>query len=293
MGTRIGLRACTTEWEIYLQQGWHRGNSVPHQDRGFLLPGIGRITMQTAAAPVTNRVSPVPTPTCAEIRDWLATNPNPPALVPIYREIMADAETPVSAFIRIANGTPGFILESVEGGERIARYSFIGADPFAMIRLRDGHAEFTVNGKTTDDTYTDPLTYLEAVLARYRSEAVPGVALPRFVGGAVGYLSYEAVRAFEPRVGSASGPGLGYPDAEYMLVDSLLVFDNVSRTIKVVAHLNLVNAPDLDTAYEAASAQIDLLVRKLREPAAPLPSGGKPVPTAVEARRKVNTDPLY
>ena len=249
--------------------------------------------MQTAAAPVTNRVSPLPIPTCAEIRDWLVTNPNPPALVPIYREIMADAETPVSAFIRIANGTPGFILESVEGGERIARYSFIGADPFALIRLRDGHAEFSLNGETTNDTYTDPLAYLEAVLARYRSESVPGVALPRFVGGAVGYLSYEAVRAFEPRVGSAAGPGLGYPDAEYMLVDSLLVFDNVSRTIKVVAHLNLGNTLDLETAYEAASAQIDLLVRKLREPAAPLPSGGTPVSTAVEARRKVNTDPLY
>ncbi len=127
---------------------------------------------------------------------------------------------------------------------------------------------------------------------RYQSQSVPGVQLPRFVGGAVGYLSYEAVRAFEPRVGLAAGPGLGYPVAHFMLVDSLLVFDNVSRTIKVVAHLNLDLQPDVETAYAAATARIDELVAQLRKPMPVLPHGGEPVETSIEDRRRVNTDPL-
>ncbi|HEY6564570.1 MAG TPA: hypothetical protein VIY86_08750, partial [Pirellulaceae bacterium] len=193
----------------------------------------------TATKPVQGRLSAEPTPSRQAIADWLATTAERPTLVPIYREIMADAETPVSAFNRIQQGRPGFILESVEGGERIARYSFIGAGPFGSIHLEDGTATITVDGVTRTETYTDPLAILESLLAGYEAVSVPGVALPRFVGGAVGYLAYEAVRAFEPRIGLANGPGLGYPDAEFMLVDSLLVFDNVSRTIKVVSHLNL------------------------------------------------------
>src|SRR5690606_2614780 len=113
-------------------------------------------------------------------------------------------ETPVSAFTRIQQGRPGFILESVEGGERIARYSFIGAGPFGQIRLDNGDASITITGVTEQRTYADPLALLEDLLAGYNAATVPGVALPRFLGGAVGYLAYEAVRAFEPRVGTAS-----------------------------------------------------------------------------------------
>ena len=178
---------------------------------------------------------------------------------------MADSETPVSAFTRIQQGRPGFILESVEGGERIARYSFIGAGPFGEIKLDEGHAFITINGQSREESYSDPLTLLENLLAGYKAETVPGVALPRFLGGAVGYLGYESVRAFEPRVGLASGQGLGYPDAEFMLVDSLLVFDNVSRTIKVVSHLNLETHEDLDQAYDAATAKIEALVALVKD----------------------------
>ncbi len=118
-------------------------------------------------------------------------------LVPIYREIMADSETPVSAYARINTGRPGFILESVEGGERIARYSFIGSNPFGQVRIANGMATATFNGVTTAHDVQDPLSFLEETLSRYKSGTVPGVQLPRFDGGAVGYLSYEAVRAFE------------------------------------------------------------------------------------------------
>ncbi|HRA49274.1 MAG TPA: anthranilate synthase component I, partial [Thermomicrobiales bacterium] len=249
--------------------------------------------MPTVTLPVASKVSAVPIPSLTEIRDWLVTLPERPALIPIYREIMADAETPVSAFMRISQGKKAFILESVEGGERIARYSFIGADPFAHIRMHEGSAKITIDGETRTETYTDPLRLLEETLADFRSATVPGVALPRFVGGAVGYLAYEAVRAFEPRVGQASGPGLGHPDAEYMLVDSLLVFDNVSHTIKVVSHLNLARFPDIDEAYAQASAKIDDLVHLLRTPSVPMPRGESVAETSVESRRKVNTDPGY
>jgi anthranilate synthase component 1 len=249
--------------------------------------------MQVLKSPAhQTRLSVVPTPSLDEVRDWLVTCDERPSLVPIYREIMADSETPVSAYARIHTGEPGFILESVEGGERIARYSFIGTNPFGQIRIEDGLATATFHGETSTHEVDDPLAFLESVMARYKSESVPGVHLPRFDGGAVGYLSYEAVRAFEPRVGLAAGPGLGYPDAHYLFVDSLLVFDNVSRTIKVVAHLNLDTHPDIETAYEAAAARIDELVRQLRKPMPELPTGSAPVATGVEERRRVNTDPL-
>jgi anthranilate synthase component I len=249
--------------------------------------------MQAVKSPTQpSRLGLVPTPSLDEVRDWLVTCDSRPSLIPIYREIMADSETPVSAYARIHADKPGFILESVEGGERIARYSFIGTDPFGQIRIADGRASVEINGESTTHDVDDPLAFLEAALARYQSQSAPGVQLPRFVGGAVGYLSYEAVRAFEPRVGLAAGPGLGYPDAHFMLVDSLLVFDNVSRTIKVVAHLNLDIHPDVESAYAAATGRIDELVAQLRKPMPVLPNGGEPVETSIEERRRVNTDPL-
>src|SRR5690606_21956432 len=103
--------------------------------------------------PAPNRLAAEPTPSRSAIRDWLAATDERPRMVPIYREIMADAETPVSAFTRIQQGRPGFILESVEGGERIARYSFIGAGPFGQIRLDNGDASITINGATEQRTY--------------------------------------------------------------------------------------------------------------------------------------------
>jgi anthranilate synthase component 1 len=258
-----------------------------------LLPEIPGIAMQVVKDRTSQtRLSPLPTPTLEDVRAWLVTCDRRPVLVPIYREIMADSETPVSAYLRISDGQPGFILESVEGGERIARYSFIGANPFGQIRIEHGRATVTFNGETSTHEVQDPLRFLEDALARFRSESVPGVQLPRFDGGAVGYLSYEAVRAFEPRVGVAQGPGLGYPDAHFMFVDSLLVFDNVSRTIKVVSHMNLDEYPDVDEAYLAAARRIDALVAKLRAPMPSAPAGGDPVASSIEARRKVNTDPL-
>ena len=207
--------------------------------------------------------------------------------VPIYREIIADLETPVSAYVKIANGQPGFVLESIEGGQRLARYSFIGAGPLAVLTLDGGSATFESSRSHESMTYDDPLAALARLIDPYRSVPAPG--LPRFLGGAVGYLSYESVRAFEPRVGLASGPGLGLPDGRFMLVDGLLVFDHLERTIKVVSHVHVADGDPLETAYAKAAARIDELVARLRATAPVLPSGGAPMPTPAVDRCRPNT----
>ena len=125
---------------------------------------------------------------------------------------MADLETPVSAYLKIRGNGPSFLLESIEGGERLARFSFIGSDPIAVLTLRGGTATVTVDRGVATASYRDPLVPLADMLAPYQAPVLPQLPLPRFSGGAVGYLSYEAVRAFEPRVPAAPGDGLDLPD---------------------------------------------------------------------------------
>ncbi len=210
--------------------------------------------------------------------------------VPIYREIMADLETPVSAFLKIRGDEPAFLLESIEGGERMARYSFIGADPIALLTLRDGTATIEDRaGATTVQTYDDPLIPLAALVATHKAPAFHDLPLPRFSGGAVGYLSYEAVRAFEPRVPSAVGPGLGLPDGMWMLTNTLIVFDHLARTIKAVAHVMLDEDTPLDAAYLRAETRIDDLIAKIRGHQPPMPHGGRLSTVPAEQRQAPNT----
>ncbi len=169
-------------------------------------------------------------------------------LVPVYREIVADLETPVSAFLKIADGDYAFLLESVEGGERLARYSFIGADPYLVLR------------STASDN--DPLIPIEAELKKHK--LVPVRGLPPFHGGAVGYLSYEVVRHFE-KLPSPDSDTLGLPESVFMFADTVLVFDHLSHKIKVVSHVHLDNE-SVEKAYAEATARIDALVEKLHQP---------------------------
>ena len=247
--------------------------------------------MTTVVAQPATGIRSATSPTLDELRDWLTLAHPRPSVVPIVREVMADTETPVSAYLKIRGERPGFILESVEGGERIARYSFIGTDPLAMLTFRDGRCVVERAGGGDVLESTDPLVTLEEQLAAYRSAVPPGVRLPRFVGGAVGYLSYESIRFFEDRVGSAPGPGLGMDDGRFMLVDSLLVFDNVSRTIKVVSHVHLDDERGLDAAYAFAVGRIDDLVERLRMPLARMPRGVDVADLPVGDRHDPNTDP--
>ena len=169
-------------------------------------------------------------------------------LVPVYREIKADLETPVSAFLKMARGGYSFLLESVEGGEHLARYSFLGTEPSLVI---------STGGKNK----TDPLRLVEAEFRKFRPVAVPG--LPRFHGGMVGYLSYEVAGYYEDLPSPDRDP-LGLPEAVMMLADTLLVFDHLTHKIKVVAHAHLDG--DTEKSYRQATEKIDSLVARLKGP---------------------------
>ncbi len=169
-------------------------------------------------------------------------------LMPVYREIRADLETPVSAYLKIARGNYSFLLESVEGGERLARYSFIGTEPSLVL-------------KTGNKNIVDPLQLVEREFSQFH--LVPIAGLPRFHGGMVGYLSYEVARYFESLPSPDHDPQ-GLPESILMLADTLLVFDHLTHKIKVVSHAHLDG--DVDTAYLEATRKIDSLVDRLERP---------------------------
>ncbi|HUY99267.1 MAG TPA: anthranilate synthase component I [Thermomicrobiaceae bacterium] len=209
-------------------------------------------------------------------------------IIPIYREIIADLETPVSAYLKVAQGPYSFLLESVEGGERLARYSFIGTDPYLTLRLDDGVAHANTQGYKRTAAFSDPLVALQEHLAPYRTVSLPG--LPRFLGGAVGYLSYEAIRYFE-RLPVAAADPLDFPEALFMFVDTMLVFDHLERTIKVVSHVHVDDHRPLEESYDAAVSRIERLVCRLRgEPQVPRGDVALDTP-AVGERMTPNVDP--
>jgi anthranilate synthase component 1 len=174
-------------------------------------------------------------------------------LVPVYRDIKADLETPVSAYLKIARGSYSFLLESVEGGERLARYSFIGTQPSLVI-------------STSCEKATDPLLLIEQEFKHFQPVTID--SLPRFHGGMVGYLSYELARYYE-KLPSPDNDPVGLPESVMMLADTLLVFDHLTHTIKVVSHAYLNG--DIETAYRAAMKRIDGLVERLQQPVPPQP----------------------
>ncbi len=184
-------------------------------------------------------------------------------LVPVYREISADLETPVSAYLKVARPPYSFLLESVEGGERIARYSFIGTEPLGVIKTGPGQANGAV----------DPLKVIENTLSCFK--LVPTPHLGRFNGGAVGYLSYEAVNYFE-RLPSPAADPLALPESVFMLATTYLVFDHLRHKIRVVSHAHLDG--DVERAYAEAVQRIQEMVRRLDSPLKlPRGNGGTPV----------------
>jgi anthranilate synthase component 1 len=229
-------------------------------------------------------------PAFDELRTWInEQTPDSLRSTPISREIVADVETPVSAYLKIAGERPAFMLESIEGGERLARYSFLGSGPLLDITLNDGIGTSVRRGEASEFTFDDPLAALGEILAGFQSVPMPGFSLPRFSGGAVGYLAYESIRYFEPRVKPAKGPGLQLPDGRFMVVDTLLVFDHIARTIRIISQVHLNGADTLESAYQDAVDRIDAVEAKLRGPLPELPSGGDPVDVPAAERRQPNT----
>ena len=173
-------------------------------------------------------------------------------LAPVYRSINADLETPVSAYIKVARPPYSFLLESVAGGERLGRYSFIGTEPYRVVKTGLGQERGEI----------DPLIPVQEEMAQYRLIPIDG--LPRFHGGGVGYLAYDAIRYFEPRVPPMPADPQGLPESVFMFADTLLVFDHLRHDIKVVSHIRLDG--DVAAAYAAATAKIDQLVARLAAP---------------------------
>lgn len=189
--------------------------------------------------------------------DTVGNLPNTTGTVAIRREILADLDTPVSAFLKIRHGSPSFLLESVEGGERVGRFSFLGNASWSW-RLEgpDGEgAGRTTLGGVTPSTFMGLRDRIEAM-----RNALPSEEL-RFDGGALGYLSYESIRHTE-RIPTPERDVLGLPDALFMGVDTLLTFDHVRHTITVISHMDL--DCDRERAYLEAVSRIDDLVNKLR-----------------------------
>jgi anthranilate synthase component 1 len=188
-------------------------------------------------------------------------------LIPVWRELPADLETPVSVYLKLRGEGAAFLLESVKQGEQVGRYSFLGVAPEGLLIARDGQVTLTQGGRTRTLPGADPLDAVRSLLARYRP--APVEALPGFCGGLVGYVGYDAVRFFE-RAPLAEGAGLGLPDAVLMLADTLVIFDHVKHRLLLV-----VNAPvdgDVDAAYAAASRKLDALGARLRQPRDPVAS---------------------
>ena len=197
--------------------------------------------------------------------------------VPVCKEIIADLLTPVSAFLKIAEHSDyAFLLESVEGGEQVARYSFLGKDPFLVVRSRDGKTMLERGGAITEDGESFMST-VRKLMSDFHSPFVP--ELPRFTGGAVGYLSYEAACWFEPSLQRAwdafPKPTSDCDDeAGFMLFDTVLAFDHLKHRILIVANARITADENLEALYQFACAKIQFLERELERSLSETESAG-------------------
>jgi len=184
-------------------------------------------------------------------------------LIPVYKEILADMETPVSVVKKLAESDFVFLLESVEGGETVGRYSFLGADPFVLFKSKGHEIDLIYQkGEETFNTDKTPLDVLRDVMSRFRP--VSDASLPPFIGGAVGYVSYDEIRNIEPRIPDNNPDDMNLPDTFFMITDNLIIFDHVRHRILLVNNAHVRGAPE--NAYEDAIKQIELLHERLRLP---------------------------
>ncbi len=184
-------------------------------------------------------------------------------LIPVYREILGDLETPVSAYKKLRNEGWSYLLESVEGGEKWGRFSFLGLNPSLTLEVKDGRTHLRRRGLAeTVANGADPFEHLRRLLENFTPVPTPG--LPRFWGGLVGYLGYDMVRYVErlPEV----TPKVAVPEARLLLADNLLIFDNLRQTIKIVALVQVDAGTPLKAQYDRAVAAINVLIGRLRQP---------------------------
>ncbi|MDB6168468.1 MAG: anthranilate synthase [Verrucomicrobia bacterium] len=187
-------------------------------------------------------------------------------VIPVYADLMADFETPVSAYAKLKESGPSYLLESVEGGERLSRYSFIGCRPRKVFVCGPATTEIREPGKPARKIPTppDPLTLIEAEMIGYKPVQLPG--LPRFTGGAVGFVGYEYVTRIELTVPVAKADELKMPLLYFMLSDSLLIFDRAKQTLRLCTNAHVPAAGDPGAAYDAAVSELNALFAILKHP---------------------------
>ena len=204
-------------------------------------------------------------------------------LIPVTRRLLADIETPLSAYRKIRGTGESFLFESVEGGEHLGRYSFVGCNPRAVIKQTGNRVDVIENGKVMESfvvgrdalprvqanpqvspTVRDGLEVVERVMKQYRAVALPG--LPRFTGGAVGFIGYEFIHDVEPVVPRPTHDELKTPVMYFLVADQLLIFDRVAQTITVLVNAILDDATSPEDAYENATDEIDRIISLLEQP---------------------------
>ncbi len=199
-------------------------------------------------------------------------------VIPVCTDLMADFETPVSAYAKLKAAGPSFLLESVEGGEHLSRYSFIGCRPRKIFACGPATTEIRTPGAAprTVPTPADPLTLIEAEMRAFKPVAMPG--LPRFTGGAVGFIGYEYVTRIEPSVPAAKKDELGLPLLYFMFSDSLLIFDRAKQTLRLCVNAHVAPGEPAAAAYDRAVAELHALFALLREPQSLAPAPLADVP---------------
>jgi len=218
-------------------------------------------------------------------------------LVPVTRRLLADIETPLSAYRKIRGPGESFLFESVEGGEHLGRYSFIGCNPRAVIVQKQNTVEVLENGKVIETAKVtrsggatglnnggtevrDGLAVVEKVMRKYRPVTVPG--LPRFTGGAIGFIGYEFIHDVEPVVPRTPADDLQTPVMCFLIADQLLIFDRVAQTLTVLVNAVIEEAASPEEAYEDAIGEIERLVSLLEQPSehhpVTLPAEAPPIP---------------
>ncbi len=226
------------------------------------------------------------TPSLEEFRE-LAKHGN---LIPVFTELIADSETPVSAFRKIDDGGYSFLLESAEQNDQGGRYSFVGTSPHVTFESHGRKIRITEDGKVREfETNADPLHELQALMSQYKLVAPAphhGGQLP-FAGGAVGYLTYDMVRFFEPSIGAAPKDEIGLPESFFLITDSVLIFDHRTRGLRIVCNAHVRDG--VDEAYAQAASRIAELAERLSRPSKLPPIFARKAPEPVKPR--CNTTP--
>jgi len=225
-----------------------------------------------AFSPAAPRTRTSAKPSRAEVRKLFEQGD----LVPVYRTMLADLETPVSVYLKLSQlGDHSFLLESVEGGEQVGRYSFLGVNPKGVVTVKDNIVTRVIHGEKTTrtlDARENPLLAVKDEFSRVNPVKIEG--LPRFVGGAVGFMSYDVVRYFE-RVPDTASKDLDVPDAAFLLPDTLVIFDHAKHQLILLANAH--NTGDPDAAYDDALYRIDQMMDVLRRPLPYIPENGHPL----------------